>query len=199
MEAEAWLAQRWAVGSRSLTRHGGRTFWVSDFTSAGGTGGATEALARALGVADHEAASRDLLTAYKRLASPFEQLKVWRAGGGGDQEAATLDVARRYDLLRSVLRGPNPEGRALAAVALKEAGALTPADSAHRRGPCPIPRRDRYRCRRRHGRPRAVFKVLLAPPLASAKRPRMVIPLSGVPRRPGRRRSRCPLGREHRA
>ena len=53
---------------------------------------------------------------------------MWRGGAWGDEETATLAVARRYDLLRSVLRGPNPEGRALAAVALKEAGALTPAD-----------------------------------------------------------------------
>jgi|CZKU01.1.fsa_nt_gi hypothetical protein len=43
---------------------------------------------------------------------------------------ATLERAKRYDLLRGVLRGPNPEGRALATLALEEAGELT-ADDRH--------------------------------------------------------------------
>ncbi len=127
-EREALVTAALGAGFSIVTRRGRSAFWVSEFASAGAKGGATEALARALGVADHETASSELLTAYERLASPFEHLMVWRGGGGGDQEAATLQGARRYDLLRSVLRGPNPEGRALAAVALKEAGAITPAD-----------------------------------------------------------------------
>ena len=128
MEKDAVVAAALGGGFSILTRRGGTTFWITDFTSWGAKAGATEARERVVGVAYHEPASPELLTAYDRLASPFEQLVVWRGGAGGDEEVATLESAKRYDLLRSLLRGPNPEGRALAALALKEAGAITPAD-----------------------------------------------------------------------
>ena len=48
----------------------------------------------------------------------------------GFVHTSALVTAGRFDLLRAVLRGPNPEARVYAAHALSEHGALEPADAA---------------------------------------------------------------------
>src|SRR4029079_11851038 len=67
--------------------------------------------------------------AYARLMSPQEELAVGtNCGEGGEppagaKETKSLSSARRFDLLRNVLRGPNPEARVYALKALEQAGA----------------------------------------------------------------------------
>ncbi len=92
------------------------------------------ALAAALGEAKPATVPPELDEAYHRLTSPFEALIVGRrpcstfAASEGWPEAQALLKAARFDPLRRILRGPNPEGRAYAALALAEANAIRPAD-----------------------------------------------------------------------
>jgi hypothetical protein len=75
-------------------------------------------------------------SAYAVLMSPFEALVVGSgcgivAGSGlpkGRDEIGVLASARRIDLIRNILRGPNPEARIYAAWALERLGAVAPAD-----------------------------------------------------------------------
>jgi hypothetical protein len=68
---------------------------------------------------------RRLRHAHAELRSPFSELSVSRRCGDGAPDAyewrllRTLLDARRTDLLESVLRGPNPEGRVLALAGLR--------------------------------------------------------------------------------
>jgi hypothetical protein len=72
----------------------------------------------------------DLTRAYEMLMSPLEELTVGTTcgdGGGpahGRLETDSLRAAGRIDLLRQILRGPNPEGRVYAARALAEMDAM---------------------------------------------------------------------------
>jgi hypothetical protein len=86
-------------------------------------------MAAVLGRAPETGPPEDLSNAYERLASPLEHLVVGKgAEGWGYEEMSALLHAKRYDLLKQVLRGPNPEGRAYAALALQAAGALDASD-----------------------------------------------------------------------
>jgi len=73
----------------------------------------------------------DLAAAYAQLMSPQEELAVGtNCGEGGEppagaKEAQALRSARRFDLLRNVLRGPNPEARVYALKALEQTGTST--------------------------------------------------------------------------
>jgi hypothetical protein len=90
---------------------------------------AKRALHTALGPPLEAAIPPELSRAYERLTSPLAPLIVWRrAEGWGDHEIRALADAREYALLRAVLRGPNPEGRAYAAVMLQQGNALSDAD-----------------------------------------------------------------------
>jgi hypothetical protein len=70
----------------------------------------------------------DLAAAYARLMSPQEELAVGtNCGEGGEppagaEEVKALRSSRRFDLLRNVLRGPNPEARVYALKALRQTG-----------------------------------------------------------------------------
>lgn len=78
----------------------------------------------------------ELAEAFRILMDPNIQLKVGLHGGcfGGTpfglQMTRVLVKAERFDLLRAVLRGPNPEARVYAAHALTEHGPLDEADAA---------------------------------------------------------------------
>lgn len=81
---------------------------------------------RELGAAPAAEVPAALAGAFRTLTSPFEALVLGRScfydGGpppGAEATQALVD-ARRFDLLRVVLRGVNPEGRAWAAHALLE-------------------------------------------------------------------------------
>jgi hypothetical protein len=73
----------------------------------------------------------DLAAAYTRLMSAQEELAVGtkcNEGGeppAGANEAKALRSSRRFDLLRNILRGPNPEARVYALKALRQTGAST--------------------------------------------------------------------------
>jgi hypothetical protein len=73
----------------------------------------------------------DLAAAYAQLMSPQEELAVGtNCGEGGEppagaKEAKALRSSRRFDLLRNVLRGPNPEARVYALKALGQTGTST--------------------------------------------------------------------------
>lgn len=79
----------------------------------------------------------DLQGPYARLTSPFGESSVGVSEGidgahpEGVTDVAALLRAGRIDLLRRVLRGPNPEGRIYAAWALRRAQGepLSPADA----------------------------------------------------------------------
>ena len=93
-------------------------------------------LARELGDARPESPPGELEEAYRTLLDPFETLWVGTACGftalppHGREQTQALVGAARFDLLRCVLRGPNPEARAYAAHALLERGAEDAADAA---------------------------------------------------------------------
>src|SRR6185295_14016273 len=78
----------------------------------------------------------DLAAAYARLMSPQEELAVGTSCGEGGEppacakETKSLSSARRFDLLRNVLRGPNPEARVYALKALEQAGAAGATERA---------------------------------------------------------------------
>jgi hypothetical protein len=84
---------------------------------------------------DASTLSPDLSRAYATLMSPLEKLAVGVSCGRGEgspygrDAAAALRTAGRVDLLRNVLRGPNPEGRVYAARALAKLGATDDADA----------------------------------------------------------------------
>ncbi len=67
------------------------------------------------------------------LSDPLARLAVGPAGPTGERAdvgaARRLVDARALDALRRVLRGPNPEGRAFAAVGLSSLDALSPQDA----------------------------------------------------------------------
>lgn len=75
----------------------------------------------------------ELAHAYDVLSSPFSRLVVGTtcanaAPPPGRGETVALARAKRFDLLRNVLRGSNPEARIYAARALETAKALTWSD-----------------------------------------------------------------------
>jgi hypothetical protein len=76
----------------------------------------------------------ELAPAYATLMSPEEKLAVGDTCGDGASpaegasETKALRSARRIDLLRNVLRGPNPEARVYALEALRKLRALDAAD-----------------------------------------------------------------------
>jgi hypothetical protein len=78
----------------------------------------------------------ELALAYATLMSPLEELAVGTACSDsgeppdGAEETKALRVAHRLDLIRNVLRGPNPEARVYAARALERLGPVTPDDKA---------------------------------------------------------------------
>lgn len=78
----------------------------------------------------------ELAEAFRSLMDPDGELTVGIGCGyaglppNGNPQTAALVAARRLDLLRAVLHGPNPEARVYAAHALTEHGALEPADVA---------------------------------------------------------------------
>src|SRR5262249_49427344 len=106
----------------------GDFFWKADFERVDVTVQATRARATMLGpVPAVGELSPTMAAAYQTLISPLEPLRVHR-GGLGARGAYARSAAGRTDALRAVLRGPNPEARALAAVVLNEAHALDAAD-----------------------------------------------------------------------
>ncbi len=78
----------------------------------------------------------ELAGSYERLSSRSSKLALGNAcsedgsPAPGRTDALSLVHARRFDLLRNVLRGGNPEGRLYAAWVLEAANALEPADQA---------------------------------------------------------------------
>ena len=78
----------------------------------------------------------ELREAYDLLLSPLESLDIGDTcyeGGSppeGRMAARKLVAARRADLLRNALHGPNPEGRLYAARGLRDLEALSVADQA---------------------------------------------------------------------
>jgi hypothetical protein len=88
-----------------------------------------------------------LVSAYETLMSPMTDLAVGDNCGfasvppAGREEADALQSAGRVDLLRNVLRGPNPEARVYAARALTRMDAIGPDDLRilHRLASRPIP------------------------------------------------------------
>lgn len=79
---------------------------------------------------------RELAAAFATLVDPLSPLIVGRSYGDdggappGLAEMAALIASQRFDLVRAVLRGPNPEARVYAAHALIQRGPLDPADAA---------------------------------------------------------------------
>ena len=72
---------------------------------------------------------------YRRLMSPLDSLAVGDPCWGGlydkvgpEELSGIFAPYRDYDLVRNVLRGPNPEARIVAARALVQFGAALPAD-----------------------------------------------------------------------
>jgi hypothetical protein len=106
------------------------SFWRVHYRWPDAWAAARDARSAVLGDAPDAPLPAELVTAYERLTSPFdERLVVWkRSEGRGYEETEALLGAKRYDLLRQVLRGPNPEGRAYAALALHDARALDASD-----------------------------------------------------------------------
>ena len=88
----------------------------------------------ALGTVPATEVPSELAPAFELLTSPYEQLVIGRncsytgAPPPGAVEIRAIVAAGRFDLVRLVLRGPNPEGRVWAAHALLERGALDDAD-----------------------------------------------------------------------
>lgn len=97
---------------------------------------ARAALDARLGPLAPVAVPAQLASAYAKLMSPQEELAVGvNCGEGGTpppgaEEAEALRAARRIDLLRNVLRGPNPEARVYALRALRQLDALDAQDRA---------------------------------------------------------------------
>jgi hypothetical protein len=95
---------------------------------------ANEARASKLGPLRPVAVPSELSGDYSRLTSMLDSLAVgttcYEDGSPppGRREVESLLRGGRYDLLRNVLRGPNPEGRAYAAIGLFGAGQLAPLD-----------------------------------------------------------------------
>ena len=120
------LADAFAPVPNAFPTSHGDCFWRADYEQPDGSARVREALAAALGATPALGElSPALSAAYERLMSPLESLVVWKgAEGWGYNEVATLLA----DLLRGVMRGPNPEGRALAALALNDAHALDASD-----------------------------------------------------------------------
>jgi hypothetical protein len=93
-----------------------------------------EALASKLGPLRPAAVPSELSGDYSRLTSMLDSLTVGAAcyedgsPPAGRREMESLLKGGRHDLLRNVLRGPNPEGRAYAAIGLFRAGQLAPLD-----------------------------------------------------------------------
>jgi hypothetical protein len=100
------------------------------------TAEARDALRRELGELLPVEVPAELREAYELLLSPFETLDIgdncYEGGEPPEGRVATrkLVAARRADLLRNVLRGPNPEARLYAARGLRELGALSGPDHA---------------------------------------------------------------------
>ena len=94
------------------------------------------ALDQRLGPLSPATVPAELAPAYATLMSAEEKLAVGdRCGDGGSpaegaSETRALRSARRIDLLRHVLRGPNPEARVYALEALGRLRALDAADRA---------------------------------------------------------------------
>lgn len=82
------------------------------------------AVEKALGKAPEAEIPKDLAAAFALLTSPYERLDVgdvcYEGGDAPEGKTATdrIVAAGRYDVLRRVLRGPNPDGRVYAARAL---------------------------------------------------------------------------------
>jgi hypothetical protein len=93
-------------------------------------------LDRELGELAAVAVPEELRESYELLLSPFESLDIGDncyEGGSppeGRVAARKLVAARRADLLRNALRGPNPEGRLYAARGLRDLEVLSTADHA---------------------------------------------------------------------
>jgi len=100
------------------------------------TAEARNALSRELGELTPVEFPSELREPYELLLSPLQTLDIgdYCYEGGEPPDgliaARKLVVARRADLLRNVLRGPNPEARLYAARGLRELGALSDADRA---------------------------------------------------------------------
>jgi hypothetical protein len=100
------------------------------------TAEARNALSRELGALTPVEVPAELREPYELLLSPLHTLDIGEdcyEGGEppeGRVAARKLVIARRVDLLRNVLRGPNPEARLYAARGLRELGALSDADRA---------------------------------------------------------------------
>lgn len=89
-----------------------------------------------LGAAPSVELPSELADAHRTMTDPLVELRVGTGCGflssptPGFLATELLVAAERFDLLRSILRGPNPEARVFAAHALSEHGALEPADGA---------------------------------------------------------------------
>jgi hypothetical protein len=92
--------------------------------------------AKALGALVAVVPPAPLRASYETLLEPSESLMFGHACGFGGtrppgrREMDTLVTAGRFDLIRNVLRGPTPEGRAFAAEALRNAHRVTADDRA---------------------------------------------------------------------
>ena len=105
------------------------SFWRINYRWLDAWAAPRDAMSAALGRVPETPPPGTLSTAFERLTSPLERLIVWKGSEGhGYEDMEALVQAKRYDLLRQVLRGPNPEGRAYAALALRYAGALDASD-----------------------------------------------------------------------
>jgi hypothetical protein len=137
---------RWDVLGSGLTRAFGPAFELAangdrgeaklSFASGQGQQAARAALETVLGTPSNVRVPLELASAYEILTSTFSRLALGTAcetnGGAptGRSEVMSLARAKRYDLLRNVLRGACPEGRLYAAWALETAKALAWSDRA---------------------------------------------------------------------
>jgi hypothetical protein len=138
--------ERWDVLGSGLARAFGPAFELEangergeaklSFVSGQGRQAARAALDTALGTRSNVSVPPELASAYEILTSPFSRLALGAScatnGGApaGRNEATSLARAKRYELLRNVLRGASPEGRLYAAWALDNAKALVWNDRA---------------------------------------------------------------------
>ncbi len=128
-----------ALGQGFSLQPGSSLVARAEYQSPAASADARAALDRALGAQAPVLADslpRSVREAYERLMSPLEELAVGSSCGivgrspAGRDAMLTLIAAKRIDLLRNVLRGPNPGGRIYAAQALRQLRAMSPQDEA---------------------------------------------------------------------
>ena len=141
-EVEPVLGRAWSRGSSSGvlwnvldTRYGKPSFRVERARPELGVA-LQQRIHAALGGAPASEPPAELAEAYRTLMDPLEVLAVGTSCGfigstpRGYAYAGWIRRAGRFDLLRSILRGPNPEARVFAASALIAEDALDAAEAA---------------------------------------------------------------------